>query len=82
MTRSINVYAELTDLVASFVMAVPDLFLEFDAEQLDIYLLMPQGDELFSFEVVYDDGISDDVLVIAEGELDHEFNLNLRLLEE
>lgn len=80
--RSINVYQDLADLVMAYIASVPDIYLEFDMEHVDIDLLMPQGDELFSFEVVYDTSEEEDVLVIAEGEVDHEFVLNLRLLEE
>ena len=80
--RSINVYQDLADLVMAYIASVPDIYLEFDMEHVDIDLLMPLGDELFSFEIVYDNGEDEDVLVIAEGEVDHEFVLNLRLLEE
>lgn len=80
--RTINVYQDLADLVMGLVASTPDIYLEFNMEHVDIDLLDPEGDELFRFEVVFDDGEGDDVLVIAEGEIDHEFVLNLRLLEE
>lgn len=79
MTRSINVYQDLVELVFDYVASTPDIFLEFDL--VDVDLMMPEGDELFRFEVVYDTGEGDEVLVIAEGEIDYEFTLNLRLLE-
>lgn len=80
--RTINVYQDLADLVMSYVASTPDIFLSFDLGSIDIDLLEPESDELFRFEVVYDTGEGDDVLVIAEGEVDHEFVLNLRILEE
>lgn len=82
MTRTVNVYQDLVELIFDYVASTPDIFLEFSLEFIDIDLMMPECDELFRFEVVYDTGEGDDVLVIAEGEIDHEFVLNLRILEE
>ena len=79
--RSINVYSDLADLVMAYAASTPDIYLEFDMEHVDIDLLMPQGDELFSFEVVFDDGEGEDVLVIAEGQVTHDFNLELEVLD-
>ena len=82
MTRTINVYQDLIDLVFDYVASTPDIYLEFDLEFVDVDLMMPQGDELFRFEVVYDNGDGNEVLVIAEGNIDHEFVLNLHILED
>lgn len=81
MTRNVNVYQDLADLVMAYVASTPDIFLEFDLEFVDIDLLEPESDELFRFEVVYDAGEGNEVLVIAEGEVNFEFDLNLRILE-
>jgi hypothetical protein len=80
--RSINVYQDLADLVMDYVASTPDIYLEFDMEHVDIDLLMPQGDELFSFEVIYDNNKDEDVLVVAEGKVTHDFNLELEVLEK
>lgn len=80
--RSINVYQDLVELVFDYVASTPDIFLEFSLEFVGIDLMMPEGDELLRFEIIYDTPERDDVLVIAEGEIDHEFNLNLRILED
>ena len=80
--RTVNVYQDLVELVFDYVASTPDIFLEFSLEFVGIDLMMPEGDELLRFEIIYDTREGDDVLVIAEGEIDHEFNLNLRILEE
>lgn len=79
--RSINVYQDLVELVFDYVASTPDIFLEFDLEFVGIDLLEPETDEVLRFEIIYDTREGDDVLVVAEGEIDHEFNLNLRILE-
>lgn len=79
--RTVNIYDDVADLVFSFVAAIPDIYLAFDLECIAIDLLEPAEDELFRFEVVFDDGVGEDVLLIAEGIVTHEFNLELEVLD-
>lgn len=40
---------------------------------------LPEGDELFRFDVLVDDG-GEDLLVVADGVIDHDFELILNIL--
>jgi hypothetical protein len=46
-----------------------------------VELVEPEGDEYLRFEVLVDDG-DEDLLVVADGEIDYGFNLILNILED
>lgn len=46
-----------------------------------VEILDPEGDEVLRFEVLVDDG-DEDLLVVAEGEINYKFDLILNILED
>jgi hypothetical protein len=52
-----------------------------DPDTCFVETLEPECDEVLRFEVLFDDG-DEDLLVVADGEIDWQFNLILNILED